>query len=96
MLHDTGIPPSASHVATLIDLIRREQIPALWVADYFDEQTPRLIAERTGAKFLYVPLYTDPDKPARFVSAEPNWVDCSFVDRGSGFEQLEDAPEYGR
>lgn len=58
-----GIPPSASHVATLIELIRREQIPALWVANYFDEQTPRLIAERTGATFLYVPLYTDPDQP---------------------------------
>jgi len=56
-----GIPPSASHVATLIDLIRRERIPVLWVSDYFDEQTPRLIAERTGATFAYVPLYTDPD-----------------------------------
>jgi len=56
-----GIPASASHVATLIELIRREQIPALWVADYYDERTPSLIAERTGAKFLYVPIYTDPD-----------------------------------
>ena len=37
---------------------------------------------------------TDPDKPARFVAAEPNWFECLFVDRGSGFEQLEDAPEY--
>ncbi|HEX9699064.1 MAG TPA: metal ABC transporter substrate-binding protein [Acidobacteriota bacterium] len=58
-----GIPPSASHVATLIELIRRESIPVLWVANYFDEQTPRLIAERTGATFLYVPLYTDPGSP---------------------------------
>jgi ABC-type Zn uptake system ZnuABC Zn-binding protein ZnuA len=56
-----GIPPSASHVATLIELIRRESIPVLWVANYFDEQTPRLISERTGAEFLYVPLYTNPD-----------------------------------
>jgi hypothetical protein len=39
---------------------------------------------------------TDPEKPARFVGAEPNWVDCTYVDRGSGFEQLEDAPEYRR
>ena len=36
----------------------------------------------------------DPDKPARFVAAEPNWFECASVDRGSGFEQLEDAPEY--
>jgi hypothetical protein len=39
---------------------------------------------------------TDPVKPARFVAAEPNWVDCTYVDRGCGFEQLEDAPEYRR
>jgi hypothetical protein len=39
---------------------------------------------------------TDPVKPARFVAAEPNWVDCVYVDRGCGFEQLEDAPEYRR
>jgi quercetin dioxygenase-like cupin family protein len=37
---------------------------------------------------------TDPDKPARFVATEPNWLESTFVDRGSGFEQLEDAPEY--
>jgi ABC-type Zn uptake system ZnuABC Zn-binding protein ZnuA len=71
-----GIPPSASHVATLIDLIRREQIPALWVANYFDEQTPRLIAERTGAQFMYVPLYTDPDSSDLDEYAEliDNWI----------------------
>ena len=39
---------------------------------------------------------TDPDKPARFVATEPNWLESTFVDRGSGFEQLEDAPEYRR
>jgi hypothetical protein len=39
---------------------------------------------------------TDPDKPARFIAAEPNWFECTTVDRSSGFEQLEDAPEYRR
>jgi hypothetical protein len=37
---------------------------------------------------------TDAQKTARFVAAEPNWLDCATVDRGCGFEQLEDAPEY--
>ena len=37
---------------------------------------------------------TDPNNPAKFVAAEPNWFECTTVDRGSGFEQLEDAPEY--
>jgi len=38
----------------------------------------------------------DPDKPAKFVAAEPNLFHCTGVDRGSGFEQIEDAPEYRR
>jgi gentisate 1,2-dioxygenase len=39
---------------------------------------------------------TDPNVAVKFVATEPNWTDCTFVDRGSGFEQLEDAPEYKR
>jgi quercetin dioxygenase-like cupin family protein len=38
----------------------------------------------------------DPNAPAKFVAAEPNLLHCTSVDRGSGFEQLEDAPEYKR
>ena len=38
----------------------------------------------------------DPDHPAKFVATEPNWVEGVSVDRGCGFEQLEDAPEYRR
>ena len=39
---------------------------------------------------------TDPNVTVKFVATEPNWTECTFVDRGSGFEQLEDAPEYRR
>lgn len=38
----------------------------------------------------------DPEKPVKFVAAEPNLFACASVDRGSGFEQIEDAPEYRR
>ena len=38
----------------------------------------------------------DPDQPVKFVAAEPNFFACTGVDRGSGFEQIEDAPEYRR
>lgn len=38
----------------------------------------------------------DPNVTAKFVAAEMNWLDCAGVDRGCGFEQLEDAPEYRR
>ena len=36
----------------------------------------------------------DAENPARFLAVEPNLFGCTTVDRGSGFEQLEDAPEF--
>jgi hypothetical protein len=36
----------------------------------------------------------DPNKPAKFLAAEPNWFECTGVDRGAGFELLEPAPEF--
>jgi len=39
---------------------------------------------------------SDQQQPAKFVAVEPNWVEGVSVDRGCGFEQLEDAPEYWR
>jgi hypothetical protein len=39
---------------------------------------------------------TDPVNVAKFIATEPNWFESATVDRGSGFEQLEDAPEYKR
>ena len=38
----------------------------------------------------------DPTEPVRFLAVEPNLFACTSVDRGSGFEQIEDAPEYRR
>jgi hypothetical protein len=39
---------------------------------------------------------SDPAVTAKFVAAEPNFFECTTVDRGCGFEQLENAPEYLR
>jgi hypothetical protein len=30
----------------------------------------------------------------RFIAVEANWFACTGVDRGSGFEQIEDSPDY--
>lgn len=38
----------------------------------------------------------DPDKPARFVACEPNLMECTSVDRGSGFELLNPSPDFKR
>jgi hypothetical protein len=37
----------------------------------------------------------DSENPARLLQAEPNLIDPLGVDRGCGFEQLEDAPRQG-
>jgi len=71
-----GIPPSASHVAELITLIRRDKIPVLWVADYYDERVPKLVAERTGATFLYVPTYTGEGESSKdYFTLIDTWID---------------------
>jgi gentisate 1,2-dioxygenase len=36
---------------------------------------------------------TSQTQTVRFVAAEPNFFECVSVDRGSGFELLEEAPE---
>ena len=36
----------------------------------------------------------DPDKPAKFIAVEPNLMETTTVDRSSGFELLEAAPEF--
>jgi hypothetical protein len=37
---------------------------------------------------------TDPEVTAKFLVAEANWLSCTGVDRGCGFEQLEDSPDF--
>lgn len=69
-----GIPPSASHVADLIGLMRRREIRALWVADYFDREIPEQVAERTGATFLYVPLYTGSGGADDYFALVDTWI----------------------
>ena len=50
-----GIPPTARHVADLIERIRSEHIKVLLAANYFEESKPALIAERTGIVPVIVP-----------------------------------------
>jgi len=39
---------------------------------------------------------TDPETTAKIIAVEPNFLACASVDRGTGFEQLENAPEFDR
>ena len=48
--------------------------------------------KKSGIVIQHVNL--DAERRARFVVAEPNLFACASVDRGCGFEQIENAPEY--
>ena len=39
---------------------------------------------------------THAETTAKLIAVEPNFLACASVDRGTGFEQLENAPEYDR
>lgn len=43
---------------------------------------------------VYQHFNTDPDQRVLLIGCEPNLVDALGVDKGSGFEELEPAPEY--
>lgn len=50
-----GIPPSPSHVQSLIEQIKREKIAVVLIEPYFDDKLPRKIGQETGAKVLIFP-----------------------------------------
>ncbi|MGH9316778.1 MAG: metal ABC transporter substrate-binding protein [Thermoanaerobaculia bacterium] len=51
-----GIPPSPSHILQLINMMREKKIPVILIEPYFDQKTPKTVAEKTGAQLLtFVP-----------------------------------------
>ncbi len=54
-----GIPPSAKHVAELVDQMKARQVKLLMAANYFDEQKVRTVAKRVDAAPVIVPMYVD-------------------------------------
>jgi zinc/manganese transport system substrate-binding protein len=51
-----GIPPTASHIASLIEQIKAEKQPVV-IADaaFYSDKAAKAIAARTGAKFVVIP-----------------------------------------
>ena len=52
-----GIPPSLKHVTELVNMMRERNIRIILAANYFDDHKVRIIADRTGAKAVIVPLF---------------------------------------
>jgi zinc/manganese transport system substrate-binding protein len=47
-----GIPPSPAHTVELVNMVREKKIAVILMEPYFDEKTPKSIAEQTGARLL--------------------------------------------
>jgi ABC-type Zn uptake system ZnuABC Zn-binding protein ZnuA len=47
-----GIPPSPSHTVELVNMMTARKIPVILMEPYFDERTPRSVAQKTGATLL--------------------------------------------
>lgn len=47
-----GVPPSPSHIFSLVNLMKEQKVKVILVEPYFDEKTPQSIASRTGAKVV--------------------------------------------
>lgn len=50
-----GIPPSPAHLLSLIQLIQSEKIPLIITENYYDPKPSNELAEKTGAKVLFLP-----------------------------------------
>jgi zinc/manganese transport system substrate-binding protein len=50
-----GIPPSANHMESLIDLARRTRIDGIFTTTYFARTAPDFLSEKTGVKVIVVP-----------------------------------------
>ena len=47
-----GIPPTPSHTVEIINMMRERKLPVILMEPYFDDKTPRAVADKTGAKLL--------------------------------------------
>ena len=51
-----GIPPTPSHDAELIQLIRKDKIKIILIENYYTDSAPNHISESTGVKVVKVPI----------------------------------------
>jgi len=47
-----GIPPSPAHTVELINMMTEKKIPVILMEPYFDQKTPKSVADKTGATLI--------------------------------------------
>lgn len=80
-----GIPPTASHIASLIARIKSEKQPvAIADAAYYPDKAAKTIAAKTGAKFVVIPSSVGGAKGAdNYLSL----FDCIVANLAKGFAE---------
>jgi ABC-type Zn uptake system ZnuABC Zn-binding protein ZnuA len=51
-----GIDPTARHIEQLISTMKADKVPVVVREPQFPEKVPKLIAEKTGAKLIKLPI----------------------------------------
>ncbi len=59
-----GVPPSPSYILSLIERMKREGVKIIIMEPYFQQDIPRLVAEKTGAKIVVLPPSVGGEKGA--------------------------------
>ena len=50
-----GIPPSPSHITALIEQMKQDGVKLILMEQWYEQRTPNLIAQKTGAKVVVLP-----------------------------------------
>ena len=58
-----GIPPSPTHVAELVPRMQAAGVRVILIEPYRERQTPDLVAGKTGARVVVLPIMPDKDAP---------------------------------
>jgi len=51
-----GIPPSPSHINTLVPMMKREGVKLILIEQFRERKIPEFVAEKTGAKVVILPI----------------------------------------
>ncbi|MFB0517401.1 MAG: metal ABC transporter substrate-binding protein [Candidatus Neomarinimicrobiota bacterium] len=50
-----GIPPTPSHIAALVEIMKDEQVKVIMIEPYYNLRVAETVADRTGARVLILP-----------------------------------------
>jgi len=69
-----GIPPSASHVSSLIRRMKEEGVTAMAIESVYSKRYPDLVARETGARYIIVPYSVGSLGTKSYIDLIDMWV----------------------